>query len=1163
MTVLQLVDRERTRLRAAVTLVGLGLAAAVTAAVLTLATLVFGDARWIALPRPLPLVAWAVVAGLIAGAAWRTLQVLRRRASRSAVATEIEQERSLRLGSLRGALEVSDAGVLGRRGAQQLGDRLQREGIALAPNLQNRARWRALAGLGGALLALATLGAARAATPDGWRALVHPVRAWRGTLAPPLRVIAPQVVLRGERVAIRVEAVDRREITLHQRATGTPWRTSRHGVVDTTAQLTLGPVDADLILVAGDGRSLSDTVIMRVTDRPFVGDVSMRARFPGYLRRPDEVVPVGEPARLPRGTALAITGHASTALESVMLVHAADTVRLTVDGHSFSGRLTASEPARWTWVARGATAEIADVPAPLELDVIPDSAPRIEIMSPSADTLVTGRDALEITIAALDDHGLASVALRSWRQQAVGRPGAPVEARLAQTKATQWTGAARIDLASRGLEPGDALHIVAVATDASPWTQATLSRELVIRVPTATEQREMARDAADSAVAEAMAAVSAQRDLEQRTSEASRARNQRAEPQSSSSGASDGKPLSFEQAEKARALNAEQKALAQKIDELKKAAATMEEQLKQAGALDSGLASRLAEARKLLQEAMTPELAAQMQKLEDALQKLSAEEAQGALRDLAEQQRQLREQLERSAEMLKRAALEGSMQTLRDEAKDLAAEERAMADSLLAAMQRQRPDSGSQGAKAKANEMQARSRDLAKDVSKLSERLAQENAETGAKKTSAAGKDVEQSAQAMERAAKAMQQGSKGAEQKPDAPKPGEPKPAEQKAGDPKSAAGEQKPGEMKVQGQPQPGQQGQPQPGQQGQQGQPQPGQQGEQQGAQAANDAAKAMERAADQLAQARASQIDEWKSELTGELDQSIQEMLQLARQQEQLEQKAREGADPAGMRGEQSALQQGVQKAGERLAQAGQKSSLLSPQSQRAAGDAQSKVEQATREVTQPRSSAQTASAMREASEALNRAAASLVQDRERANAAKSASGFAEMLEQLQEMAKRQGGLNSQSASLLQSGMGSAQAQEMARELAKQQRGVARDLNQLGDATGKSEDLAREAQRIAEALDAGRVDPATIQRQQQLFRRMLDAGRTLEQDERDESGKREAQAAKARDGVTPQGDARGRDAVKFREPTWNELRGLTPEERRAVIEYFKRINGGDKP
>ena len=29
-------------------------------------------------------------------------------------------------------------------------------------------------------------------------------------------------------------------------------------------------------------------------------------------------------------------------------------------------------------------------------------------------------------------------------------------------------------------------------------------------------------------------------------------------------------------------------------------------------------------------------------------------------------------------------------------------------------------------------------------------------------------------------------------------------------------------------------------------------------------------------------------------------------------------------------------------------------------------------------------------------------------------------------------------------------------------------------------------------------------------------------------------------------------------RFREPTWNELRGLSAEERQLVIDYFKRIN-----
>jgi hypothetical protein len=43
----------------------------------------------------------------------------------------------------------------------------------------------------------------------------------------------------------------------------------------------------------------------------------------------------------------------------------------------------------------------------------------------------------------------------------------------------------------------------------------------------------------------------------------------------------------------------------------------------------------------------------------------------------------------------------------------------------------------------------------------------------------------------------------------------------------------------------------------------------------------------------------------------------------------------------------------------------------------------------------------------------------------------------------------------------------------------------------------------------------------------------------------------------------GDASGSAAVTYREPTWDELRGLSADERRAILEYFKRINGGSHP
>jgi hypothetical protein len=96
-------------------------------------------------------------------------------------------------------------------------------------------------------------------------------------------------------------------------------------------------------------------------------------------------------------------------------------------------------------------------------------------------------------------------------------------------------------------------------------------------------------------------------------------------------------------------------------------------------------------------------------------------------------------------------------------------------------------------------------------------------------------------------------------------------------------------------------------------------------------------------------------------------------------------------------------------------------------------------------------------------------------------------------------------------------------------------------------------------IAEALDGGRVDQTLVERQQRLFRRLLDAGLTLEKEERDDRGDRESRSATGAEGTfTPPADIRSQPTARYREPTWSELRGLSAEERRAVLEYFKRIN-----
>jgi hypothetical protein len=107
--------------------------------------------------------------------------------------------------------------------------------------------------------------------------------------------------------------------------------------------------------------------------------------------------------------------------------------------------------------------------------------------------------------------------------------------------------------------------------------------------------------------------------------------------------------MTYEAAEKAKAVAKDQRALAEQVKSLQQTAAALEQQLKQAGALDSSLARQLQEAQAMLRDALTPELLAQMKKLDNATQQLSHEQAQQSLK-ICRRCRRSCEQLEKSAE---------------------------------------------------------------------------------------------------------------------------------------------------------------------------------------------------------------------------------------------------------------------------------------------------------------------------------------------------------------------------------------------------------------------------------------------------------------------------------------------------------------------------------
>ncbi|HEX7545609.1 MAG TPA: DUF4175 family protein, partial [Gemmatimonadaceae bacterium] len=1076
MTVFELIARERGRVARLVRAEAWTRAAVALVGALTLGALLLGGSRWIELPRIVPFAVWAVAIAAAAFLIRRGAGTVARVASNEAIADAVEREQKMRRGAVRGIIELSeDASAFVARAARRLGDTLGTRGSALAPSLQRRLRRGALTGA--AVLAPVVIVAMVVATrrPDGFRTLAHPVDAWRGALLPRPRISdAPTRALRGSTLRLTVRATGRSTVSLRRRTTGNAWIETALTLSNGTVITEVGPLDADLTLVASDGRAVSDTVVVRVVDRPFLGDVAVRATYPAYLHRASEALTDDAPIRIPKGTELTIEGHASEALASVWLVQERDSIRLAPADRRFSGHFTPAASGSWAWSARGASAAIADVPPPLSLDVVPDSAPVAEILQPASDSLVLPTAKIEMQLLASDDHGLQSVTLKTWRVNRDGKAQPANAQKLAGGGIPDWAGVVSLDLGAWSLAPGDAVHVQLVARDESPAGQEGTSRELILRVPATDEQRSAARAAADSAAARAAAAAKAQAGLQQRTSDAARA----SKSPGQTGGGKPGDPMPFEGAQQAKALATEQKEMASRVQQLQQASKALEDRLRAAGALDTNLSAQLREAQKLLREALTPEMLEALKKLDNAAQQLSGDQAKQSLQALVEQQKKMREALEKSAEILKRAALEGAMQTLKDEAAELAKAERGRADSAKA---QQMPD--------EAKRLQERTNQLAKDIEALKDRLKQENADPAAKKADEALHDAEQAKDAL--AQKPPSGGAQGQQQK-------NPQSGQQQGG--------QQGGQAGAQG----GQSGR-QAGQQGSQ------HAGAEPGAQAANQAADAMERASKALGEGRKQQVDEWKQELTGELDQSLQEMLQLAREQDGLADKAKKNPVDPNLRGEESALQQGVAKASERLGSQAKRSALVSPRSTRAMSEAEQKVAQAARDAGDPRTASQAPQSMTEAANALRQTAAALARDRERAGASQSASGLPELLAQLQALAQQQGSLNGQMQSLVQQagaqrgGQGvSPDVQSSARSLAKTQRDVANQLDEVGDAdaSGRAAELAREARQLAQTLEQGAVDPTVLERQQRLFRRMLDAGHTLENDQKEESGKRES-------------------------------------------------------
>ncbi len=1057
-----------------------------------------------------PLLVWVALLVGVSYVVRRASGMLRGRWVLRDTAATVEDELALRRGAFVGFVDLaahappgSSAELVagaGRHLAASLPDAGDGIAAAWAPRahaaLGRQVRQRMILAATAMVLAVAAF----AFAGESAATLASPLRALRAAVRPRVAIALSQSLVHpGENVTVTVETeAGGGDAVLYVRRTGESWRPVRLAAdAAGRASHRLADITAPTWVYATAGGRASDTLGVRVLEPLVLGDFRVTAQYPAYLTRPDEDVdPSVGPLNLPVGTVLALRGITNAPVDAASLRSTSDTVALHPTAAGFDGRLIVRGSARWHLSLSDRRGAGLPEPAPvLDVVAIPDSAPVVTIPVPGADTTMPLDLRAQIVVDARDDHGLGGAEIVSWRVSRLGLSGDTVVDSIPGIGgADRIVQSQLLDLNNRGLLPGDTLRYFVRARDRAPVPHTGRSREYVMRLRSMAEMREAVRRETDSLAADAASLARDQTSLARETEDLAAQRNRAGDRTQRPAP----QPGTNERAnENTGTQQFEQNAQAQRL------ADEQQQLIQRADSLRQDL-------QQLMQAADQAGLnneqwREQLRNLEELLRQATSPELQ----------RQL-EQLQRALQQLDPRAVQDALRNLSQRQQEMrdqlhrSAElfERAAIEGSMQTMaenadQLQRDQQewadrapqrqDSTAAASEEQRMQQAADSLHQSVERLQDRLAHRG-------DSAAAAAMQQTAQRMGGARQSMQQAQSSMSQ-----------------------------GRR----------------------------QQAQQQG----NQAAQQMQQAGQELRQEQQEMSDQWRQEVQRTLEMATQEAVSLAAEEQRLGRELRRGEGARDARSRQAAMEQGINQMMRRLQDAAGKNALVSPRLGAMMGQAREQVSQSRQALEGPSPSVEEASERAaEAAQILSAAAVQMLRNAQDVGGAQSGSGYQEAMQRMARMAGQQGQLNDELGGLLPTaGSGDAAVMRQLRQLADRQRALANQMERLRESgmPGNPQQMADEARALADRMQAARLDRATLERQQRLFRRMLDAGRSLRNDDQPEDPDRKSRTAESQSHAAPTSVARP-GTLRYAVPAWNDLKALSPSERTMVLDYFRRLN-----
>ena len=297
----------------------------------------------------------------------------------------------------------------------------------------------------------------------------------------------------------------------------------------------------------------------------------------------------------------------------------------------------------------------------ISLDDLP---PSISLLSPSGDARIGENALLAIKVAIADDYGFSGLKLKyklvESKYAAPEKDYKSIDIPLLSNELTLevpylW------DLNKLGISPEDKYeyYLEVYDNDRAGGPKSAKTQTLTVRLPSLEEAIESADKDQDKV----------QKDLEKIYKEADELKKEVEETTRQIQ--KKDKPLDWKEQKKLENIQKKQEELQAKLNSARESLEKTTQELQQNKALSEETMQKYMELQKLMQDVATPEMKQNMQKLQDAMKKMSPEQMKEALKNFQFNEEDFKKNIERTMKMLQRLQAEQKMDALAKRADEM------------------------------------------------------------------------------------------------------------------------------------------------------------------------------------------------------------------------------------------------------------------------------------------------------------------------------------------------------------------------------------------------------------------------------------------------------------------------------------------------------------